>query len=66
MFVQDEQGDYTTAGSNIRQKSYAMQGGANDGTGSPRITDEANKVYEKSFGRAQALLADLPQHRRSG
>ncbi|KAG0588176.1 hypothetical protein KC19_2G222200 [Ceratodon purpureus] len=40
-------------------------GVANDGTMSPRVSDDSQKLYEKSSNRAQALLGDLPQHRRS-
>ncbi|KAG0588177.1 hypothetical protein KC19_2G222300 [Ceratodon purpureus] len=40
-------------------------GAANNGTMSPRLSDDSQKLYEKSSNRAQALLAELPQHRRS-
>jgi hypothetical protein len=49
----------------LRLWYLVMQVGASDGLTSPRPSDENQKLYEKSSSRAQALLADLPQHRRS-
>lgn len=39
----------------------AMQGAATDGTMSPRLSDDNQKVYEKSLNQAQTLVAELPQ-----